>query len=480
MLSLLLPVFAADPELRLAYNRGVATVQVVAPPGEHVGDAPATLRIQNGERPFHLETAGNPAGLSLPILPGGIQVEAQISFCNDGATACRLVDFQGSGNISGKKGSFLVPVARPPAPVAASSTGAVKLLDFAAVWCPPCNLMAAQMLEDPSEKDLAPFAVERVDVDQPSSWALKSRYHVGGYPTLIAVDAQGNEVARQVGYPGEEPMRAWLRSLPGLTPLSVLEAGQDLRGKEAAAAARRLAEAERPEAAQKYFANAEDGVDLRIAKLLVSPNKEDARWLLQQGAPAGDWVYTAVEEAPEERSAILGYLLRATPGDAAGYLETLAEGKAEADLLKAAAIRLIQEELTGDDEKDRGYFTDLASLYADIGQWEEAEKLLARAISRWPQEFTWHFVLARIRLEANLFEGAEAEARLAYQNGYGDQRLRAAMVLAKALKGLKRGPEAVAVLEGALAEIPEPPAGVEVRTHRYRQQVTELKAEVGK
>ena len=71
-------------------------------------------------------------------------------------------------------------------------------------------------------------------------------------------------------------------------------------------------------------------------------------------------------------------------------------------------------------------------------------------------------------------------ARAALAGAYGDQQLRAAMLLAKVLKAQKRMIEATKVLEEALQAVPEPPTGVEVRTHRYRQQAQELLTELKK
>ena len=104
------------------------------------------------------------------------------------------------------------------------------------MWCPPCNLLAAEVLHDPEDAEaLAPFVVAVVDVDAPWSWALKDRYAVGAYPTLIVTDVDGVVIDRLEGYPGEEAFEAWLTKVQaGMLPLDQLaEKGPTMTPDEA-------------------------------------------------------------------------------------------------------------------------------------------------------------------------------------------------------------------------------------------------------
>jgi thiol-disulfide isomerase/thioredoxin/tetratricopeptide (TPR) repeat protein len=468
-----MPLALAEPALELRWKGSQAVFHVEPPAGEHVGEAPTRIRVEQGGRSLLLETVGDPEGLGFRLATGPLLVEAELAFCTDGSTTCRSVRFSGAGEAKGRKGSLSWAPLPPPVLPPKASTGAVRLIDFGAVWCPPCNLLLAEVLEDPADAALlAPFVVERVDVDRPESWALKDQYAVGGYPTILAVDAAGNEVDRLVGYPGEVAFSAWVHSLSGLRPLAELEKGLPLKGAEASSAARRLAEAGKLDAARRYLWDGEDGVDLRIARLIVDGHVEDARWLLEHQAPEGGWVFDAIELLPQEPGLFVPLLL--TGVDAPAYLEVMAAQQKDAAVWKAAAILLYRERLTGDPLADKGYYTGLADLYADVGQRAEAEKLLAGAIQSFPREFTFHYALGRIRLEAADLPGAETAARAALQYGFGDQRLRAAMLLAKVLKAQGKPAEGKAVLEAILVEIPDPPPDVDVRTRRYRGEIQKL------
>jgi thioredoxin-like negative regulator of GroEL len=359
------------------------------------------------------------------------------------------------------------------AEVSAVEGGAVaRVYDFWAVWCPPCNQMAAEVLEGP-----LPWPVERVDVDEASSWALKSRHHVGGYPTLVAVDAAGAEVARLVGYPGPEATRAWFAGLGKEAPLATLK-GAALEGESAARAARRFAEAGDEEEARRLLAKAADGEDLRVARLLVAPTKEDAAWLVAR-APAGEWLYAALEVDPGLLAAAAPKIAALPASGAADALFVVAEGDAAQKVaLNVGALALLGAARTGEPEHDRSLVSAEVDALAAVGDLEAGLALLDEYVARYPAEFTWDFVAANRLHDAGREVEAEARARRALGKARGDQRLRVAMTLARAVAAQGRKAEAVAVLDTALAEQPAPDPALDVRTHRYRKQVAELRVAI--
>jgi hypothetical protein len=244
--------------------------------------------------------------------------------------------------------------------------------------------MSAEVLHDPAATAGVP--VEPVDVDRAESWALKDRYSVGGYPTLVAVTADGVEVDRLVGYPGVVETRAWFARLGAVVPLEALAAGVTsgqgpygaLAGAEASAAARRLAEGGRPAAARALYARAADDVDLRVARLATDPSEADARWLFDHDAAPGDWVFSAVEAAPALWTAVAARAPAVGPVQGADYLYAAAE-HAPAELapaLKSASLALLRAALTGDPARDRGHVTFLAELLAETGDRAGAVALL--------------------------------------------------------------------------------------------------------
>lgn len=78
----------------------------------------------------------------------------------------------------------------------------VKLLDFYAQWCGPCNMMKP-MLEE-LEKELAgKVEVIRIDVDE--NQAEASRYGVMSIPTFVALK-DDKEIGRKIGFTPKEEL----------------------------------------------------------------------------------------------------------------------------------------------------------------------------------------------------------------------------------------------------------------------------------
>jgi len=93
----------------------------------------------------------------------------------------------------------------------AQAAGRPAILDFYADWCVPCHELDRATFTDPEVRRLAGrFAVFKVDLtqfDSPQAEALRRRFTVEGVPTVLFLDAGGNEVAdtRVVGFLGPRP-----------------------------------------------------------------------------------------------------------------------------------------------------------------------------------------------------------------------------------------------------------------------------------
>jgi tetratricopeptide (TPR) repeat protein len=93
---------------------------------------------------------------------------------------------------------------------AARSQGKPIVIDFYGVWCPPCNLLDEKVFSsaDFSQATLG-FERLKLDVDTDVSWPYTSRYKVAGYPTVIFLTPEGDEISRIVGYrPAAEFVKA--------------------------------------------------------------------------------------------------------------------------------------------------------------------------------------------------------------------------------------------------------------------------------
>jgi thiol-disulfide isomerase/thioredoxin len=355
------------------------------------------------------------------------------------------------------------------------------LVDFTAVWCPPCNLLAAEVLHDPRYADLLEnFSVVQVDVDDPSSWDTKDRYQVGGYPTVVVATAEGEEIDRMVGYGGARETEAWLQG--------VLGDPAEETGSEALRAGKRawlLVQQGREEDARPLLESAAmepDHAAFRLARINLEPTLDDARWLADHApGTAVDWVYTARDLSETEKGrviltwAIQTDLRTAEPSEASDLLYTLAliEGEPGARSFYGAALAALRGAFSGDPERDRGHWTWYAELLHLAGDTDGAIAFLDAAEATFPNEPTWSLKASRILLDAKRFEEALARTERGLELSWGDNHLRMATLKVEALIALGRAEDAAGFGRQVLDGSPVPVDGLEVRTHRYRTALTE-------
>ena len=139
------------------------------------------------------------------------------------------------GHPSDETGGGLVrwqPLASAPGLAAASRKP--LLYDFTAAWCPPCHRLDAEAWTDAqvalrvSSGFVPARVVDRQREDgsnTPVIANLQRRYGISAFPTLVAADASGKEIARMEGYAGRAQFDQFLaralgktdaRSTPGL------------------------------------------------------------------------------------------------------------------------------------------------------------------------------------------------------------------------------------------------------------------------
>ncbi|MFM2246708.1 MAG: Thioredoxin [Pseudomonadota bacterium] len=481
---------AAPPALPSAALRrcgGGLRLLLQAPPGAHLNpDAPARLEVG----PAALCGALVRDGARLPWTPQAVDapLSLEVGLCDDASGACWLATLGGTLpagrppriTLLGPPGAAGAAPAIPAPAAAPAAWGAVtEIYDFTAVWCPPCQQMKAEVLEDPANAaDLAGLRLSLIDADSPESWPLKDRYAVTGYPTLVAVDAAGQERGRLLGYPGEAALLAWLRGLGAAPTLDQLRAGPPAGVDPGQAAETALDLARRGEGAAAGLwlqAARPDHPAALAARVEIKPEDADLDALTAIGEP-GPWIFAALDAAPARLKALGPLLARLPPEQAADALLIAADGVAQADPGAAQALRLgarliYDGLLTGDLAKDRPLITSVAHARSAAGDLPAALDLLRAAAARFPGEFTFHHAAAEALVGAGRWAEAEVEARAALQIAWGDQRLRAVLPLARALDGQGRRADARAALAAARAEAQVPAPGVEVRTTRYLKKV---------
>jgi thioredoxin-like negative regulator of GroEL len=87
-------------------------------------------------------------------------------------------------------------------------------IDFTTDWCVWCRRLEKDTFSQASVGELMKSLVNvQIDAEKGEGPELKARYGVNGYPTLVVVDAQGDEIDRIVGYRKPEEFTAEIRRM---------------------------------------------------------------------------------------------------------------------------------------------------------------------------------------------------------------------------------------------------------------------------
>jgi thioredoxin-related protein len=76
----------------------------------------------------------------------------------------------------------------------------VVMLDFTTTWCGYCRLLDQNTFSQSGVRKFLSEQTVAIKVDGDREAALKTRYNVSAFPTLVFVNSQGTEVGRIVGY----------------------------------------------------------------------------------------------------------------------------------------------------------------------------------------------------------------------------------------------------------------------------------------
>lgn len=138
-------------------------------------------------------------------------------------------------------------------------TGQPILVEFWATWCEACKGMDDQVYSDPSVAEaMRKVLPVRIDVDRDASTAR--RYNVSATPTLVLVDASGDELFRFTGAIERTPLIELLRELPGeisrINQLAAALAADPSRCSSLEALARELRRTSLYVASNRYYERA--------------------------------------------------------------------------------------------------------------------------------------------------------------------------------------------------------------------------------
>lgn len=456
---------AAQPDVVVAWKKGPRTLRATPPAGQEISpEAPVDLHLEIGNRTLTL--AGDGAwldeGIELGGLHGPLTGTLDLQLCEKSSGICKPASYTLEGTLpDSRKGSLALAVRSNDGPhttdadpfdrdvssaveaayTAAKASGDRVLLDFSAIWCPPCNALGAEVLHaDDASTNLDGFQVVVVDVDHASSWPLKSRYGVGGYPTVVVTDAAGEALGTIEGYPGKQAFLDRLADLGGSSDFD-----------------------ERVDA----FANEPTEEGLRD---LLGERPNEVGEVLWR---AGDWV------EGDGREAVLALLpelmTRVDPGIAPDVLYTYADLQPvdEQPFHWASVAALLKAQFRGT-PADRAKYTFYAQVLAKAGQLDEAIAFLDSKTRENPDDPTFLLSAGYLLNEHERYEDALRRLDMAAERSWGDIALRVAKAACESLVGLDRADEAKARAEAVLAEQPAPDEGLNVRTHKYREQLAKF------
>jgi len=535
MISLLLalaaaPAFAADASLLKnrpdsALIDEVVELQPVA--GHHFNvEAPQKC---GGERalevvPRRVRCQMKRAG-AVPVL---------VSVCDDALTFCRQerfdIDVRGAARAAAKTSPMAAaPKGGHPAPAGfldnvpaeaqarAKKEGKLLLIDFYGIWCPPCNDLEEHAYPAPQFRAASEnFVKIALDADAPVSFDWKSRFKVGGYPTLIVADPELREIARVVGY----------RSGPALA--KILKEASANRSEPVEAAARLVAkggadatEARRLRVAQWRADRGElEKAEALLAGLTSAParkarlaaRRERAR--LQDDAAAGlaalkelvksfpddvdysDWASALADADADAAKALKDDLRRSVerwtaepslgeagydPGDLlynwASFLDAIGSTEAAKAVWLRVADAYAAQAAKSPLAVPRAANFGRGEALMKAGRTAEAKTLYETLVKAYPQEFTFNYDYATQLSDAGEIAAAYPYAVKAAETGYGDNWLRAVRLKASLELKLGRIDQAAKTVDEALAQA-VPPKSSAVRTYRYLAALRALRREI--
>lgn len=389
----------------------------------------------------------------------------------------------------------------------AKKTQKPMLIDFYGIWCPPCNQLDETVFETPTFVQKAKrFVLLKVDVDKENSWKIKSRYKVGGYPTVVFTDSKGEEIYRIVGYRGPQEFFRIMDMIQTVKTKGVEQAckskreddlfrclmiareRQDKPGALRALAAleKKKLNTESPEyfLARTYAVELSESDDLKRAgfeKLMESypANPAAMGWALEY---LGLFNHSGLKprvDLMEKTTSHYSEALQSPIREALGVPRTdLAQMRAEllgklgkheeakvawkeaADMLGNLAAELPAE------VSRRGFNIERIGCLESAGDLPAAMALVNEYRAKYPKEFTFHYMAASMLHRAKKFNESLPIAKQAYENSYGDNRIRAATLLVNLYATVPNKAQAKEVYDTVVKDI-KPGEKLEIRTHRY-------------
>lgn len=395
------------------------------------------------------------------------------------------------------------------------------LIDFYGIWCPPCNQYNETVFPTAGFKAAAKnFVLLKMDADQETSWDLKSHFKIGGYPTLLVMKTPVNEtevkkfeeIDRIVGFfPTAELAKRMNEAYANRTErfedrilamkANYLEGLQRIieskwEQKDFASAVYFADEGLKTRPDDIYFQliklqgqvreNEKTVADKASIALLNKIDEQKKVLSVEVLMRAQDLLVSGAEHLDKNEVQIAGRLIeellsRVNPKTLTidGYELSLADlyafkvevvsvlkDEAGAQRAREQTIDAYQKLIALQKGEAKGLHSELAYWLWNAGRSDDAKKILDRFIQKYPKEFTFYFISAKMNLELKKYAEAKLQAEKAVELSYGDNHLRSVERLVRVLTA--SGEPKVAVEKGNLAlNQVKDPKGYFIRTDRY-------------
>ena len=381
------------------------------------------------------------------------------------------------------------------------------LIYFYGIWCPPCNELKETVYESTGFLNKSKsFKLLQVDVDAKNSWKVKSRYKVGGYPTVVFADPKGAEIYRIVGYRTPNEFIRVMDLVLNSKNKSIEKACQsksnddiwrcavicsERKDKVCAETAFKKLEATlkpgsaRYELARTYsIENApnhdlkKDGYERLMNEFPESP--QALVWASNYHSSFDEKVKTkpkneVIEKVLNNYSKMVNDPKREELGIShtdmaqirADLLEKIGK-KTEAVAAWKEAAGLLEKEANSLPKGTvaRGFTLERIYCLESAGELDAALKLSQEYREKFPEEFTFYYTAASILNRAKKYSEAIPLAQKAYGLSYGDNKIRVATLLIKLYATIPDKEGAKKVFHEVNSEI-KPDSELEIRTHRY-------------
>ena len=385
------------------------------------------------------------------------------------------------------------------------------LIDFFGIWCPPCNQLDELVFSTAEFKQTAKkFVLLKMDADHEKSWSLKSKYKVGGYPTIILAKVEdnqaGQELDRIVGYYPTTVITSKMNDALKSDGKSHHEKLMALIGKSIDQADEAQDYKKVSSLTQAGLALDPENLNFKLTQIKAQShedkdiiNLKSSKKILNdiQRNRQKMSVLTLVSqfEIQPSKEVLDELLSRVNPSTL--YIDH--EGFTEADIY-AMGIDLAEDEkneamkkkytdmtLESYEKLLKKYGEDSRSLNLSYtyylqkaGNYEKAQKVYDRMILKYPTEFTFYYPATHMAIEVKNFVQAKMYANKALEYAYGDNKIRSQERLLKvAISQIKeiKDDSTKSSLKSAIEQAEKfsadfrKPEGLQVRTINYMNKL---------